>query len=127
MDEESGKPHSGSKSYGKTGEDLAEKLLVESGYKIIKRNFRFGKGEIDIVALDGNCLVFVEVKTRRNLEFGEPEYSITKSKIKQLKRIAEAYYYINKIENQECRFDVITIVGELKNNPQINHIKNAFY
>ncbi|MBU2446475.1 MAG: YraN family protein [Bacteroidetes bacterium] len=127
MNEEANKTHSNSKSYGRTGEDLAEKLLIKAGFKIIKRNFRFGKGEIDIVAMDGNCLVFVEVKYRRNLDFGEPEYSITKSKIRQLKRIAEAYYYINKIEDQECRFDVITILGDLKSNPKINHIKNAFY
>lgn len=127
MNEASNKTHSNSKSYGKTGEDLAERILIEAGFKIIKRNFRFGKGEIDIVAMDGNCLVFVEVKYRRNLDFGEPEYSITKPKIRQLKRIAEAYYYINKIEDQECRFDVITILGALKNNPKINHIKNAFY
>ncbi|MBM4175373.1 MAG: YraN family protein [Ignavibacteria bacterium] len=127
MNDESNKTHSNSKSVGKTGEDLAENILIEAGYKIIKRNFRFGHGEIDIVAMDGDCLVFVEVKSRRTLEYGEPEYSITQSKIKQLKRIAEAYYYINKIESQECRFDVITILGDLKNNPKINHIKNAFY
>lgn len=127
MNEETSKTSSNAKSYGKTGEDLAEKILIEAGYKIIKRNFRFGKGEIDIIAMDGSCLVFVEVKYRRNLDFGEPEYAITKSKRRQLKRIAEAYYYINKIEDQECRFDVITILGDIKSNPKINHIKNAFY
>ncbi len=127
MNGESNKTHSHSKSQGKTGEDIAEKILIEAGYKIIKRNFRFGHGEIDIVAMEGDCLVFVEVKSRRTLEYGEPEYAVTQSKIKQLKRIAEAYYYINKIESQECRFDVITILGDLKNNPKVNHIKNAFY
>lgn len=127
MNEEQNSKKSNSKSLGKIGEDIAEELLRSKGYKIIKRNFRFGKGEIDIIAKDGDCLVFVEVKSRKNLDFGEPEYSITKSKQKQLKKIAEAYFYINGIDEQLCRFDVITIVGEKREEMKINHIENAFY
>lgn len=127
MNEDQNNRKSNSKSFGKKGEEIAEELLRSKGYKIIKRNFRFGKGEIDIIAKDGDCLVFVEVKSRKNLDFGEPEYSITKSKQRQLKKIAEAYFYINGIDEQLCRFDVITIVGENKNEMKINHIENAFY
>lgn len=127
MNEETSSRKSNFKSFGKSGEEIAEKLLIEKGYTIIKKNFRFGKGEIDIIAMDGNCLVFVEVKTRKNLDYGEPEYSITKSKQRQLKRMAEAYFYVNGIKEQTCRFDVITIVGEKEDEMKINHILNAFY
>lgn len=127
MNEEQNNKKSNSKSLGKKGEDIAEELLRSKGYQIIKRNFRFGKGEIDIIAKDGDCLVFVEVKSRKNYDFGEPEYSITKSKQKQLKRIAEGYFYVNGISEQLCRFDVITIVGEKEDELKISHIENAFY
>ncbi len=127
MKDESNKSNLDSKKKGKSGENMAEELLIKAGYQIIKKNFRFGKGEIDIIAKDKGILVFVEVKTRTNLEYGQPEYAITKSKIRQLKKIAEAYYYVNKIEEQECRFDVIAILAEPNKQPKINHIKNAFY
>jgi len=115
------------KSFGSEGENLAEKFLKSKGYQIIKRNFRFGRGEIDIIAKDGDCLVFVEVKTRKSLEFGEPEYAITKSKVRQLKKLAEAYFYVNKIEEQYCRFDVICIIRDVQGNYSIKHLENAFY
>lgn len=127
MNENQNNRKSFSKGLGKLGEEIAEELLRSKGYQILKRNFRFGKGEIDIIAKDGDCLVFVEVKSRKNYEFGEPEYSITKSKQRQLKKLAEAYFYVNGIAEQLCRFDVITIVGEKKEEMKINHIENAFY
>lgn len=127
MNENSSNKNLNSKKLAKLGEEIAEKLLVSKGYSIIKKNFVFGKGEIDIIAKDGDCLVFVEVKTRRNFDFGEPEYSITKSKQRQLKKIAEAYFYVNGLQEQYCRFDVITIVGEREEDLVINHIVNAFY
>lgn len=127
MKDEPFNKNSNSKSFGRNGEEVAEKFLIEKGYEIIKRNFRFGKGEIDIIAKDGDYLVFVEVKSRKNYNYGEPEYAITKSKQKQLKRIAEGYLYVNGIQEQLCRFDVITIVGEQEDELKINHIINAFY
>ncbi len=127
MKDESFNKNSNFKSTGKSGEDIAEKFLIEKGYEIIKRNFRFGKGEIDIIAKDGDYLVFVEVKSRKNYNYGEPEYAITKSKQRQLKRMAEGYFYVNGIQEQLCRFDVITIVGEKEDELKINHIINAFY
>jgi putative endonuclease len=127
MNENQNNKKSSSKSLGKFGEEIAEELLRSKGYQILKRNFRFGKGEIDIIAKDGDYLVFVEVKSRKNYDFGEPEYAITKSKQRQLKKIAEAYFYVNGIEEQLCRFDVITIVGEKREEMKINHIENAFY
>ena len=70
------------KSFGNEGEDIASDYLKNNGYEIIERNYRFHKGEIDIVAKDNetNYLVFVEVKSRKSLEYGEPEYAITPAK-----------------------------------------------
>ena len=117
------------KKFGEEGENIAADLLSQKGYEIIKRNYRFGKGEIDIIAEDKekDCLVFVEVKARRNLEYGEPEYAITKSKIRQLKKIAAAYLSENEIEDKDCRFDVVAILFQGKRKPIINHYEEAFY
>lgn len=115
------------KSKGEEGEEIAVKFLVELGYRILKRNYRYSnKGEVDIVAKDGEYLVFVEVKNRKNLNFGMPEYAITKNKMKQLYKIAAAYQYENKLNEMECRFDVIAILDQPSGNPYVNHIKNAF-
>jgi len=111
---------------GKIGEDLAAKLLSEKGYQIIERNYRFSHGEIDIVAKQNNTLVFVEVKTRNNLEYGEPEYSLTKNKQKQVRKMAELYLYDKNITDTDCRIDVIAILLNKKGKPNINHIENAF-
>lgn len=127
MKEKQFNKNSNFKNFGKSGEDIAEQFLIEKGYEIIKRNFRFGKGEIDIIAKDDDYIVFVEVKSRKNYNYGEPEYAITKSKQRQLKRMAESYFYVNGIQEQLCRFDVITIVGEKEDELKINHIINAFY
>lgn len=117
-----------SKEFGEEGEEIAARLLEEKGYEIIERNYRFGKGEIDIIAKDPKTdyLVFVEVKSRKNLEFGEPEYAITKNKINQVKKIASAYLYEKEIHEIDCRFDVISILFRAKVKPIINHYENAF-
>mgnify|MGYP005843129809 CR=1 FL=1 len=116
------------KQTGNSGENFAVELLKSKGYTIIKRNYRFGKGEIDIIAKDPNeeGLVFVEVKSRNSLEFGHPIDSITPNKIKQIKRIAELYLYENDIKETLCRFDVITILNLPGQQPKIEHLVNAF-
>ncbi len=115
------------KELGKLGEELAEKFLLDKGFEIIAKNYRFGKGEIDIIARDpeDNYLTFLEVKTRYSLKYGAPEYSITAAKQKQIKKIAEMYLIENKIHGEDCRFDVITII--LSKKPEITHYKNAFF
>lgn len=116
------------KKTGDEGEDLAVGLLESKGYTIIKRNYRYGKGEIDIIAKDPQeeGLVFIEVKSRKSLDFGSPEEAITKNKIKQLKRIAELYLYENEIKEVLCRFDVVAILMLPGQKPQIEHYVNAF-
>ncbi len=116
------------KSKGNEGEDLAVEYLLKKGFEIIERNYRYGKGEIDIIALDKNTsqTVFVEVKLRKNYEFGDPIYSITKNKIRQLKKIAELYLFDKNITEINCRFDVITILKFNKTKSEIKHYINAF-
>ena len=117
-----------SKELGKKGEELAVELLESKGYEIIERNYRFSRGEIDVIAKDpkDGCTVFVEVKARQNLNFGYPELAITKSKMRQLRKMAELYLYDKSISELECRFDVITILFQSKRKPLINHYENAF-
>ncbi len=111
----------------KLGEEHAAKLVASLGYRIVKRNFRFGKvGEIDIVAYDGECLVFVEVKARQDHSHGTPEASVDFRKQAQLKRVARAYYYVNAIQEAVCRFDVVA-VDIFGKKVDIRHHKNAFY
>jgi len=116
------------KKTGDEGEELAVELLESKGYTIINRNYRYGKGEIDIIAKDPQeeGLVFIEVKSRKSFEYGSPEEAITKNKIKQLKRIAELYLYENEIKEILCRFDVIAILILPGQKPQIEHFVNAF-
>src|SRR5512145_1525649 len=101
---------SNSKQFGDDGEKLAGEYIQKRGFAIIEYNYRFGKGEIDIIAKDGEYLVFVEVKSRKNLEFGEPEYAVTKNKVNQIKKIAAAYLYEKNLSDVDCRFDVVAIL-----------------
>ncbi|VAX24653.1 hypothetical protein MNBD_IGNAVI01-1734 [hydrothermal vent metagenome] len=115
------KQHTGDK-----GEDYACDLLVEKNFKIIKRNYRYGHGEIDVVAQDGDVLVFVEVKTRKNLEFGHPISGVTRAKQRQIRKIAEAYLIEHDITDTDCRFDVVGVLLQGNERPVIDHIENAF-
>lgn len=109
---------------GKKGEDLATLFLQQKGWSILERNWRFHRNEVDIIALDHGVLVFVEVKSRRNNFFGEPEEAITTAKIQRLVLAAD-HYIRQKGMNNDARFDVISIIGEQP--PYlIKHFKSAF-
>lgn len=109
---------------GREGENIATNFLIQKGYKIITRNWRYGPKEIDIVARDGDTMVFVEVKTRSTLAFELPQEAVTKKKMKNLVEAADAYMIQNNID-LEGRFD---IVGVLNGNPPkvIEHIVGAW-
>lgn len=94
-------------SSGHAGEDYAVKLLRDKGYKILTRNFRSRFGEIDIVAIDGRELVFVEVKTRWSKKFGNPEESVTPLKLRHLIKTAEYFKLMNPQTPDVMRFDVV--------------------
>ncbi len=114
------------KELGDRGEDIAADFLKNKNYEIINRNYRYGHGEIDIIAKKNDVLVFIEVKTRKNLEFGPPELALTKNKQRQIRKIAEAYLIDKEINNVDCRIDVIAILIKKNLPPEINHIENAF-
>ena len=111
---------------GKKGEDVAFNYLVGKGLKIIRRNFRAGHGEIDIIALDGNVLVFVEVKTGKSKSFGNPASWVDENKQRIIGETAEAFIYKNDYDGFDCRFDVIAIEQQ-KGLYNIEHIKDAFW
>jgi putative endonuclease len=113
------------KDKGKIGEDIAVKFLSRKGYKILKRNYRYGHGEIDIIAMDKDVLIFVEVRVKFSDKFGSPEDSVTIKKREQLKKIASAFIQMNEMNFSECRFDVIGITFK-DGKFNINHIENAF-
>ena len=112
---------------GRHGEDKACKYLEQNNYRIIERNFRCKQGEIDIIAndLSKNELVFIEVKTRLNFNFGSPAQSVTFIKQKHLLSVANYYLFLNSINNCFIRFDVIEVF--VKNSQiKVNHIKQIF-
>lgn len=95
---------------GDLGEDVAENFLKQQGYVIIEKNFYYQHGEIDIIAKEGETLVFVEVKSRRSERFGKPEESVTPKKQELLRRTAEGYVESNNLTNIDCRFDVVSVL-----------------
>lgn len=114
---------------GKEGEDIAVEYLTTHGYSIIERNYQYGKvGEIDIIAKDPQTgyTAFIEVKMRKSLEYGEPEYAITPKKQSMVKKVAVAYLFFNNIDEIACRFDVITILKIPRTEMKIEHYINAF-
>ena len=110
---------------GKWGENCAEEFLRRKGYVIIERDWHSGHRDIDIIALDGNVMVFVEVKTRRNRLFVDPEMAVDYKKIWNLRRAANHYVKYRRID-LELRFDIVTVVGMMGTEPEIDHIECAF-
>ncbi len=110
---------------GKLGEELVADYLQKNGYQILHRNWRYGNDELDIVAETDTHLVFVEVKTRSNIIWGEPDEAVTKKKQTFLIRAANAYIIENNC-TKEARFDIISVILP-SHSVNINHIENAFY
>lgn len=110
---------------GKAGEDAAVAYLEQHGYMIRHRNWRRGSYELDIVAAKENELIVVEVKTRSNTQFAQPEDAVDLPKIKRTVRAADTYIKLFQID-APVRFDIITAVGNNKDF-KIEHIKEAFY
>ncbi len=114
--------------FGKSGEIIAMNYLKESGLKFLKANYRFQRAEIDLIFEDvsGKTLIFAEVKTRKNKNFGEPEESVTAYKMENIRKAAMGFILENEIYNShDLRIDVVSILFT-DGIPDINHIKNAF-
>jgi putative endonuclease len=111
---------------GTKGEQLAAIFLKNKGYLILEVNWRFEKKEIDIIASKEQTLVFVEVKTRSNFNFGFPEEAVTETKKSFLKIAAQAYYEQNNL-SQQIRFDIISVLLQQNKAAEILHVVDAFY
>ena len=109
---------------GKLGEQIAQRFLKKKQFKILECNWRWGKGEMDIIAEKDDLLVFIEVKTRTKNTFGHPEEAISEKKQNLMYELATEYMYIISYE-KEFRFDVIAIV--LEPGLEIKHFEDAFF
>lgn len=110
---------------GKKGEQLAVDYLIKNGYKVLERNYRFDKAEVDIIALKDDILAIVEVKTRSTIDFGNPQDFVKPKQIKNLVKAVDEYINEHDLE-LEVRLDIIAIVKE-GNRFKIEHLENAFY
>lgn len=114
------------KKLGNKGEKRAANFLRKQGYQIIEKNYHSLLGEIDIVAKEGESIVFVEVKTRRSTDFGLPEEALSYDKRRRLSKLALNYLAHRRIEGSNCRFDVVSILMDNNKVKHIELIKNAF-
>ena len=117
-----------SNTLGAWGEEKAARFLTERGYTILERNFHSRYGEIDLIAEDGEFLVFVEVKLRASTSHGLPEETVTPKKQEKLRLTAETYLQTHETDKQP-RFDVVSLYAKdgMETHPlPVRHIKNAF-
>jgi putative endonuclease len=109
---------------GAMGEDIAKNYLIENEFTILEQNYRNKIGEIDLIAKKNNEIVFVEVKSRNNLNYGYPSEAVNMKKQFKILNTSKVYISSNKLNNSRLRYDVIEVY--LKDN-NINHIENAFW
>ena len=111
-------------SKGLIGEEQAAKYLIAKGYEILDRNYRTKISEIDIIAIKSEILVFVEVKTRTNINYGYPYEAVNLKKQDKIIKSSLIFIKQNKLINYQIRYDIIEVFLGVK--PRINHIENAF-
>ena len=119
-------PLLGQRPLGERGERAAARYLKRRGYKILSRGDRLVPGELDLVALDRNTVVFVEVKTRRSADAGHPAETVTPAKQRRLTRLAVTFLKRHGLLEYAARFDVIAVTWPEGRPPTIEHFPNAF-
>jgi len=112
---------------GNRAERIAASHLAQMGYRLWQTNFRSRYGEIDIIAWDGDCLTFVEVRSHASREFGEPRESISTRKQSRLSMTAQVFLSRNNLHEANCRFDVVEVIFAKGTPPVVEVIKGAFY
>jgi len=113
------------KHIGNKGEELAVNFLFANGYDVLHRNYRIRRAEVDIIAKHNSHLVFFEVKTRKNVDYGYPEAFVSEAQQERIHSVAEEYV-INIGWKGEIRFDILAIVWDGSNEPIIEHFEDAF-
>jgi len=114
--------------FGKEGEKAAVKFLKKRGYRIIEKNYHNKSGEIDIIGEQDQVLVFIEAKSRADTEYGDPLEAVTPYKQRKIGQVARGFMAQYRIENRDCRFDVVGIKGK-PNEPkswEVELIQDAF-
>ena len=111
---------------GKWGEDVALAYLLDQGYRLLDRNWHQGHRDLDLIMQQDDTLVIVEVRTRRNNLFMDPEQTVDALKMLSLSKAANAYIRLHRI-SLNIRFDIVAITGTPSSDFTINHIEDAFY
>ncbi len=110
---------------GRYGEDVAARTLREAGWEVLARNWRCADGEIDIVAIDGECLVVVEVKTRRTHAYGVPQEAVTPAKLARLRRLAGAWLTGQSERFDGVRIDVMAVTVARAGAAHVEHLRGV--
>lgn len=111
---------------GKDGESIAAAYLLREGYELLENNWRYRKAEIDLIARQGDTLVFIEVKTRKNTFFSDPELAVDQKKQNLITNAAMVY--MERIGHEwEVRFDIIAVIYESEDSFDIRHYEDAFF
>jgi putative endonuclease len=111
---------------GRRGEDEAARHLRSLGYRIIGRRERVLRGDLDIIALDGRTVVFVEVRSRSSTEHGHPAETVGRDKQRRIAELAAAYIRRHRLEDQSVRIDVVAVTFPEDATPVVEHYQNAF-
>jgi putative endonuclease len=111
---------------GAYGERVAVRALTEAGLQVLDRNWRCRDGELDVVARDGDALVFCEVKTRTGIGFGHPAEAVTPAKRRRLRLLARAWLATHDEHAPDLRFDVVGVLVPAAGLPSVRHLRNAF-
>jgi putative endonuclease len=119
-------PYRGHLDVGRRGEDAATRFLAGLGFRILERGFRTRAGEIDLIAFEGETLVFVEVKTRRSLTYGTPAESVNARKQARIRRVAALYLGRRPAWDPPVRFDVVEVVVRPGGRARIRLLRDAF-
>jgi len=110
------------RALGTYGEQLAARYLADRGVQVVERNWRCAHGEVDLVARDGDCLVFCEVKTRRSVRFGDPVEAVDWRKMAKLRRLAAAWLREHDVRCARVRIDVIAILRPVDGPAVLRHV-----
>lgn len=111
---------------GRYGEQVAASYLERAGFALLDRNWRCAEGEIDLVARDGDVLVFCEVKTRSGVGFGDPAEAVVAAKTERLRRLALRWMASHGVLGRELRFDVVSVLRQPRGAARVRHLKGAF-
>ncbi|WP_106506272.1 YraN family protein [Brachybacterium timonense] len=110
---------------GRLGEDIAARYLRGRGIRVIDRNVRLRRGEIDLVALDGDTLVIIEVKTRRTLITGVPQAAVTAQKLRRLRKLTGLYLAEHSPPHRDVRIDVVAVLAHADGTLQLEHLQGV--